>query len=71
MVTGSGWSSVIELPADAVPSELSRDPLIDQLTSAVDGGRALTTALVTMLLTADGRVFAGAVPLERLQAAAR
>ena len=69
-VTGSGWSSIVEVPAAAVPAELGDNPLIDQLTSGVDGGRALTTSLMTVFLATDGRVFAGAVPLAQLQAAA-
>jgi outer membrane lipoprotein-sorting protein len=44
--------------------------LIGQLTTPVAGGRALRTALLTVLLTQDGRVLAGSVPLEALQAAA-
>jgi len=69
-VTGSGWSSIVEVPAAAVPAELGDNPLIDRLTSGVDGGRALTTSLMTVFLATDGRVFAGAVPLAQLQAAA-
>jgi len=41
------------------------------VTDAVDGGRALTTTLVSVLITDDGRIFAGSVPVERLQAAAQ
>ena len=69
-ITGTGWSSIMEVPATAVPAELGDNPMIDQLTTAVEGGRALTTSLVTVFLSADGRVFAGAVPLALLQAAA-
>lgn len=70
IVTGTGWSSIVEVPAAAVPAELGDNPMLDQLTTAVDGGRALTTSLVTVFLSNDGRVFAGAVPLAALQAAA-
>jgi outer membrane lipoprotein-sorting protein len=35
--------------------------LLGALTTEVDGGRVLTSALVTVLLTDDGRVFVGAV----------
>jgi outer membrane lipoprotein-sorting protein len=70
VVTGTGWSSIVEVPAAAVPAELGDNPMLDQLTTAVDGGRALTTSLVTVFLSNDGRVFAGAVPLAALQAAA-
>ncbi|GEP25613.1 DUF2092 domain-containing protein [Cryobacterium levicorallinum] len=70
VMTGTGWSTIVEVPAAAVPAELSANPLLDQLTTAVDGGRAVTTSLVTVFLSNDGRVFAGAVPLAALQAAA-
>ncbi|WP_104132473.1 DUF2092 domain-containing protein [Cryobacterium sp. M91] len=70
VMTGTGWSTIVEVPAAAVPAELSANPMLDQLTTAVDGGRAVTTSLVTVFLSNDGRVFAGAVPLAALQAAA-
>jgi len=50
--------------------KLLNDPLLRQATVAVQGGRAISTSLVNVLLTDDGRTFVGAVPLERLQAAA-
>ncbi|MDJ0336833.1 sigma-E factor regulatory protein RseB domain-containing protein [Cryobacterium sp. PH31-O1] len=70
IITGTGWSSIIEVPAAAVPAELGDNPMFDQLTTSVAGGRALTTSLLTVFLASDGRVLAGAVPLARLQAAA-
>lgn len=70
VVTGTGWNSVAQISAASVPAELSASPLFTQLTTEVAGGRALTTSLVTVFLATDGRVFVGAVPLERLQAAA-
>ncbi|WP_147917828.1 LolA family protein [Ruania zhangjianzhongii] len=66
--TGTGWETVLAAPAGTL--DLSTQPILTQLTSAVDGGRVLTTDLLTVLITDDGRVLAGAVPLERLQAAA-
>jgi outer membrane lipoprotein-sorting protein len=82
-VTGSGWESIVVLPArstspDAaapgagIPSidTLLTDPLLREATVAVPGGRAISTSLLTVLFTDDGRVFAGSVPLERLQSAA-
>lgn len=50
--------------------ELDITALFDQLTTQVDGGRVLTTPLVSMLLTDDGRVLIGAVPADALLAAA-
>ncbi|MCY0903755.1 LolA family protein [Arthrobacter sp. H14-L1] len=69
-VSGTGWDTVIGLPATAVPADLTASPLLAQAARAVDGGRLLSTSLVNVLLTNDGRVFAGSVPLARLQAAA-
>lgn len=77
-VTGSGWETVVGFPARAnspaagAPSvdTLLNDPLLRQATVAVSGGRAISTSLLNVLLTDDGRMFVGSVPLERLQAAA-
>jgi outer membrane lipoprotein-sorting protein len=44
--------------------------LLEQAAVAVPGGKLLSTALVNVLILDDGRVFAGSVPLERLQSAA-
>jgi outer membrane lipoprotein-sorting protein len=69
-VTGSGWESVVELPAGTGESMSGAASLLQQATVSVPGGRLLSTALVNVLILDDGRVFAGLVPLERLQAAA-
>jgi outer membrane lipoprotein-sorting protein len=73
-LTGTGWETVAELPAAAgagstAGSLLDRNPLLAQAAVAVPGGRLLSTALFNVLLTDDGRIFAGMVPPERLQAA--
>jgi hypothetical protein len=39
---------------------------LDALTTPVDGGRALQTSLLSVLLTDDGRVLAGSVPVDTL-----
>ena len=70
-VSGSGWASVVALPAGTAPSDLASNPTVDRLTTAVAGGRVLHTALGNVLLTDDGRVLAGAVPVSRLESAAR
>ena len=69
-VSGTGWDAVVELPSSSLPPALLSSPLLAQTMRSVAGGRLLSTALVNVLLTDDGRVFAGSVPLERLQAAA-
>ena len=74
-VIGEGWGTIVATAAasGAEKSTAAADPetqaLLDQLTTKVDGGRLLQTSLVSVLLTDDGRVFAGAVAPETLQAA--
>ena len=72
--TGKGWATIAELPAGTVDqSSLGDDAagLLSQVTKAVDGGRAVQTSLVSVYLTDDGRVLAGAVPVSALVAAAK
>jgi outer membrane lipoprotein-sorting protein len=69
-VSGSGWDSILEVPVGTIPTDVTSSPLFTALTQAVPGGRALSTSLVTALLTNDGRLFVGAVPLDELQTAA-
>lgn len=73
-LSGTGWSTIAELPKGSVDqSSLGGDAstLLDQLTTSVDGGRAVQTSLVSVYLTGDGRVLAGAVPVSALVAAAK
>lgn len=73
-VAGSGWDAIAELPAGTADrSGLDADgtSLLNQLTKAVDGGRAVQTSLVSVYLTDDGRVLVGAVPVSSLVAAAK
>jgi hypothetical protein len=75
-VTGSGWETVIGFPAPSagqgsmLSESLLKDPFLAQAAVAVPGGRLLSTTLVNVLITDDGRIFVGMVPPERLQAAA-
>ncbi len=69
-VTGTGWDAVVELTVGSAPASLTSNPLYGELTTPVAGGRAFSTSLVSVLLTDDGRVFAGAVPVSQLEAVA-
>ena len=69
-VSGSGWDSVVEFPAGTAAPASDATALLEQATVPVQGGRLLSTALVNVLVLDDGRVLAGSVPPERLQAAA-
>lgn len=80
-VIGSGWNAIVELPAGsadlaqlssgATPAGGTDAGALLGLLQAVPGGRGAQTALVSVLITADGRVLAGAVPLTALESAAR
>jgi outer membrane lipoprotein-sorting protein len=70
VVTGTGWDAIVEIPAASAVRELLANPLFLEMTTETDGGRVFSTALVTVFFTDDGRVLAGSVALERLQAAA-
>ncbi len=75
-ITGSGWETVIGFQAapggqgSVLGESLLNDPFLSQAAVVVPGGRLLSTALVNVLFTDDGRIFIGMVPPERLQAAA-
>jgi outer membrane lipoprotein-sorting protein len=69
-MTGSGWETVVELPAAPIRQVLDSTPLLAQAAVPVAGGRLLSTSLLNILLTDDGRAFVGSVPVERLQAVA-
>jgi outer membrane lipoprotein-sorting protein len=63
-VLGSGWTSVVELSASAVTSGPGKlDGLLNSATTPVGstGDRLLHTALVNVVLRADGKAFVGAV----------
>jgi outer membrane lipoprotein-sorting protein len=65
-VMGDGWDAVAVFPAGTAGA----GSLPKQLTTAVDGGRAVATSLVSVLVTDDGRVLVGAVTTEHLVAVA-
>jgi len=67
-VFGEGWSSIVVLSGLDVPADAGA--MLDALTAEVEGGRVLTSALLSVLITDDGRVLAGAVPAESLVRAA-
>ena len=69
-LSGSGWSTVVTLPAAGAAGE-DVPGLLASLTQPVEGGRALSSALLSVLLLDDGRVLAGAVPVEVLLETAR
>lgn len=63
-VLGSGWSTVVEVSGVELPEDAQG--LLGQLTVPVEGGRAITSALVSVLFTDDGRMLVGSVPTDRL-----
>ena len=72
VVVGSGWSTVVGTSVPAATGASASDEassLLDQMTTAVDGGRVVETSLLSVYLGDDGRVWAGAVDAAALQAA--
>ena len=68
--SGSGWASVVEIPAGALPADISSSPLFAQAATPVEGGRLISTTLLNVYVTDDGRILVGSVPFETLRAAA-
>lgn len=69
---GERWESVVaisKLPED-LPVEMLEMELFQDLLIQVTGGQVFSTPLVNVLMTDDGRVFAGAVTIEHLLALA-
>jgi outer membrane lipoprotein-sorting protein len=72
-VTGTGWARVVTLrPGKAVLAKLPTvaRKLLTPVSGAWGKGRLLESALVSVLVTDDGRVLAGAVSPDQLYAAA-
>lgn len=81
-VVGSGWSSVVVahgIDLDELTAGLEGDAAamadgfiadLQDVSGAYGSGRAMTSDLFTVLLLDDGRLLAGAVPLEVLEEAA-
>jgi outer membrane lipoprotein-sorting protein len=73
---GSGWTTVVVVTSGA-PSADESGPggailgQLQRVSGSWGSGRLLTSKLVSVLLTDDGRLVAGAVPPELLYAAAR
>ncbi len=80
VVHGEGWSTVVELTLPTGATEVTDEPgaevsgddvdpaeVLGQLTTEVDGGKVFTSALLTVLLTDDGRVLLGPVDAATLQ----
>ena len=59
-----------EFAGDGTGFALDGTALYEQLTTPVDGGRLLSSALLSVLVTDDGRVLIGSVPTDTLLATA-
>jgi outer membrane lipoprotein-sorting protein len=67
VVYENGWASVVEMTlSDDMPVEMFESELFSEMTQQVDGGKIISTSLVNVLITDDGRVLAGAVNTDYL-----
>lgn len=64
---GSGWTAVVKIPAQAGAGGAVAIPMGKDLLKPVAGGHLLTTALMSVLITDDGTVYAGLVTPAALQ----
>lgn len=62
----NGWASVVSISTQELPLELLENEMFADLVTAVAGGVVFETSLVNVLITDDGRGFAGAVTVEYL-----
>jgi outer membrane lipoprotein-sorting protein len=69
-VVGEGWTTVVVAPATSGAAEQAAAELPPGVARPVAGGQVVTTALLSVLLTDDGRLLVGAVTPEVLVAAA-
>ena len=69
-----GWAAVLHLPSEQVPpaflDALRSNRLFDELTRKADGGRVFKATLFNIYFADDGAIYAGAVTVDRLLAAA-
>lgn len=68
-MVGEDWDSVLIMPASDAEmlSELKNNQLLSSLLKPVAGGLAFETPIMKVLITNDGRIFAGSVSLDHLQ----
>ncbi|MHA7239520.1 LolA family protein [Arthrobacter sp. TMS1-12-1] len=68
----AGMGDIMDIKPGMDPQEVAgAQAMLEQALTEVDGGSALQTSLVSVLVTDDGRILAGAVGVDQLVAAAR
>ncbi len=69
-VVGTGWTSVVVVPASVGAADELAAALPAGVARPVSGGQVVTTALLSVLVADDGRVLVGAVTPQVLESAA-
>ncbi|MEG9247218.1 sigma-E factor regulatory protein RseB domain-containing protein [Arthrobacter sp. Soc17.1.1.1] len=68
----AGMGEIMEIKPGMDPDEVAgAQAMLEQALTEVEGGQALQTSLVSVLITDDGRILAGAVGVDQLVAASR
>ncbi|MFJ6001749.1 outer membrane lipoprotein carrier protein LolA [Arthrobacter sp. NPDC092385] len=68
----TGMGEIMDIKPGMDPEQVAgAEALLEQALTEVDGGRALQTSLVSVLITDDGRILAGAVGVDQLVAASQ
>lgn len=64
---GSGWTAVVKIPSQGGASAPMAIPMANDLMKPVPGGHLISTALVSVLVTDNGTIYAGPVTGAALQ----
>lgn len=67
---GQGWTTIAALPAGTLNAQALAQPALRELSTAVSGGRMISTSLVSVYITDNGRVYVGSVAAQALLTAA-
>ena len=69
-VSGTGWASIVAIPSSSSTNKALSNVTVNKLSTPIAGGRLFHSTLVNVLVTSDGRIFAGAVSPALLEVAA-
>ncbi len=66
-ILGTGWTAVVEITGGNALNGGADARILNRLATPVPGGQLITTALISVFITNDGRIFAGPVSAAALQ----
>jgi outer membrane lipoprotein-sorting protein len=64
---GKGWTAVLEAHDPGLSGNTQLSAILDKIATPVDGGRLVTSALFTIFMTDDGRIYVGPVSADAIR----